>query len=258
MPESDLDLLERITKEAGEIALKYFKADPKVWDKDDNAGPVTEADLAVDRHLKTELRKARPDYGWLSEETEDSGERLSQKRVFIVDPIDGTRAFIDGVRNWALSVAVVEHGQPIAAVVLMPAKQTIYAAALGQGANKNGDPIQIAQNKPIEQSEILAAKPALTPNIWKNGRRPPFKISFRSSLAYRLCAVAEGRFDGMITLRPTWEWDIAAGSLIAAEAGAGVTDANGNTLRFNNRTPQVSGVVMGLPNIVNSLHNHLS
>ncbi|SFS20149.1 3'(2'),5'-bisphosphate nucleotidase CysQ [Yoonia litorea] len=253
MPESDVALLAAAAREAGQIAKSYFQRDPDVTDKPDGAGPVTVADLAVNRMLEAELRAARPDYGWLSEESEDTAVRLEQQRLFIIDPIDGTRAFINGTKDWAHSLAVVENGRPIAAAVYLPMRDLMFTAQLGQGAEVNGFAIEIAGLDAISSATLLGAKPNFDARFWVGGTPPPVKRAFRSSLAYRLCLVAEGRFDGMITLRPSWEWDIAAGALIAAEAGATVSDQFGAELRFNNRHPQVPGVIVG----AQSLHSEL-
>ncbi|MEL7027309.1 MAG: inositol monophosphatase family protein, partial [Pseudomonadota bacterium] len=133
MPESDLELLLRAAKEAGEIAQGFWRKDPKTWDKgvDD---PVTEADLAVDTHLRDTLTAARPGYGWLSEETPDRTDRLSKEKVFVVDPIDGTRAFIDGQETWAHSIAIVTAGAATQGVVYLPVRKKLFAASKGQGA----------------------------------------------------------------------------------------------------------------------------
>lgn len=245
MPESDLDLLRRVAKEAGEIALSHFGSDPKIWEKDDNAGPVTEADLAVNAHLLAKLRACRPDYGWLSEENEDDKERLKTTRQFIVDPIDGTRAFIEGSENWALSLAVVENGRPTAAVVEMPRKGHSFWATKGFGAFQNDKAIAVSKSSDLKTSTVLTAKPNLKPEHWAGGRAPAFKTSFRSSLAYRMCLVASGRFDAMLTLRPTWEWDVAAGTLIVEEAGGYALDQSGEPLKFNAPQPKTAGVVAG-------------
>lgn len=245
MPETDLRLLLDAGEKAGQIASSFFKRDPKIWDKDDNAGPVTEADLAVNTHLETVLKSARPDYGWLSEETEDAVARLSTKRQFVIDPIDGTRAFIDGSRDWAISMAIVEDARPIVGVVVMPEREVVYAAALGQGATRNGAPMTVTDQRDLKSATVLTNKVTMKPENWANGEAPPIKRTFRSSLAYRLCLVAEARFDAMMTLRPTWEWDIAAGALIVIEAGGQVVDRKGKQLKFNNKTPQVDGVIAG-------------
>ncbi len=255
MPETDLDLLRDVAEKAGEIALSFFDSSPKIWEKDDNAGPVTEADLAVNAYFEERLKSARPEYGWLSEETEDATARLNTKRQFILDPIDGTRAFIRGSENWALSLAVVEDGQPIAAVVAMPKKATTYWADLGGGAFQDGARIQSSNERNVAASTVLSANFNLEPSYWKGGQLPPFETHFRSSLAYRLSLVAKGRFDSMITLRPTWEWDIAAGSLIVSEAGGCVCDRKGRTPRFNNAHPKIDGVLAGAPIVDQLLEN---
>lgn len=243
MPATDLTLLADAALAAGDVALRYFKADPKVWVKDDNQGPVTEADLAVNALLLDTLRGARPDYGWLSEETPDDTDRLKTTRQFIIDPIDGTRAFIAGTRDWSHALAVVENGEVMAGVVTLPARGMTYAAIRGGGATLNGEPITVTQIASLTQAHVLTTKPNLAPEHWLGGVAPLFSKGFRSSLAYRLCLVAEGRFDAMLTLRPSWEWDIAAGALIVAEAMGTATDRTGAALRFNNPHPQVNGVI---------------
>ena len=242
MPASDLPLLIEAAEEAGRIATRYIGAPIEIRDKPDGAGPVTEADLAVDAALAQILRAARPDYGWLSEETEDTVDRLGAERVFIVDPIDGTRAFIDGDDIWAHSLAVAERGVITAAVIYLPMCDKIYTAAAGQGATLNGVPIRTGARRALPGATLLAAKPALDPEHWREGRVPTLRRGFRPSLAYRLALVAEGRFDAMLTLRPTWEWDAAAGDLILREAGAATSDRRGGGLVFNNPVPQVAGI----------------
>ena len=242
MPETDLALLVEAARQSGEIAKGYFQRNPDVTDKPDGAGPVTAADLAVNDMLEEVLQNARPDYGWLSEETVDTATRLETNRQFIIDPIDGTRAFIEGSKDWAHSLAVTEDGVPVAAAVYLPMRDVMFAAAKDAGATLNGVPIQ-ASAAPMEDATLLGAKPNFDGRFWKGGMQPPIKRAFRSSLAYRLCLVAQGRFDGMITLRPSWEWDIAAGALIVAEAQAAITDQHGAPLRYNNQHPQVPGVL---------------
>ncbi len=236
----DLDLLVNAARAGGEIAMRFWRKDPQVWDKGDGAGPVTEADFAVDTMLRESLRAARPDYGWLSEETEDSADRLSHARVFVIDPIDGTRAFVAGETPFALSLAVVTDGVPTAAAVFLPAKDKLYAAALGEGATMNGVPLAVAG--PGAETRLLATKPNFDPKHWPGGL-PEASRHFRPSLAYRLALVAEGAFDGMLTLRDAWEWDIAAGALLVTEAGGATSDAFGGPLRFNNSHPQTAGVI---------------
>ncbi|WP_322895048.1 MULTISPECIES: 3'(2'),5'-bisphosphate nucleotidase CysQ [unclassified Yoonia] len=242
MPESDLALLINAARKAGRIATSYFGQSPKVTDKPGGAGPVTEADLAVDHMLADILRDKRPDYGWLSEESPDTAARLTTERQFVIDPIDGTRAFIDGAKDWSHSLAIVENGAVIAAVVYLPLHDLMFTATAGGGAQVNDSAIRVS-TAPLDTARVLASKPNFAPHLWKDATLPPFKQAFRSSLAYRLCLVAQGRFDAMLTLRPSWEWDIAAGALIVAEARGTITDQSGQRLIFNNPHPQVPGVI---------------
>ncbi|MBZ0128909.1 MAG: 3'(2'),5'-bisphosphate nucleotidase CysQ [Rhodobacteraceae bacterium] len=244
MPGRDLDLLRDAALAAGEIAGRYFRQAFDVRDKGDGQGPVTEADIEIDRMLRADLLAARPGYGWLSEETEDSAARLSRERVFIVDPIDGTRSFVNGDKTFAHSLAVAEAGRVVAACVHLPMRGLTYAAALGEGAFLNGEPLRGSRRAGIEAADVLAARPQLEPGLWPGGV-PPVTRHFRSSLAYRLCLTAQGRFDGMVTLRDAWEWDIAAGDLICREAGVTITDRLGAALRFNNPVPKQAGVLAG-------------
>ena len=241
MPESDLDLLLSAALDAAEIACRHWRNDPKVWEKGVD-GPVSEADYEVDAFLRDHLRAARPDYGWLSEETPDEPAQRAASRVFIVDPIDGTRAYIAGEPTWAHSLAVVDNGRPVAAVVHLPVRKKTYAAALGHGATLNGAALHASDRTEVAGSTFLAARVSFEAQHWK-GPVPEVDRAFRPSLAYRLALVGEGRFDGMLTLRPTWEWDVAAGALIATEAGATVTDRRGRPLVFNNADPRLDGVL---------------
>lgn len=239
----DLSLLIDAARASGDIARRHFNSAPEVWDKPGGAGPVTEADLAVNDMLSSELRAARPDYGWLSEESEDTDARLATDHQFIIDPIDGTRSFIDGKKDWSHSLAISRGGIITAAAVYVPMRDALFAAALGKGATLNGAPLTVAAQKPMDESTILASKPNLNPKFWEGDVPPPFQRTFRSSLAYRLCLVAQGQFDGMITLRPTWEWDVAAGALIVSEARGTASDSKGDTPVFNNPHPQIHGMV---------------
>lgn len=218
MPETDLALLRRAATDAGEIALGYWRQNPEIWTKPDQS-PVSSADLAVDTALRERLGAARPEYGWISEESEDDIDRLDRESVFIVDPIDGTRAYLDGAAEWALSLAVAKAGTITAAVVHLPARGLTYGAARGQGATLNDAPITASSVTSPEGATMLASRPTYAAAHWQGEVVPAFKRQFRSSMAWRLALVAEARFDAMMTLKPAWEWDIAAGSLIAAEAG---------------------------------------
>ncbi len=242
MPGRDLALLTDAAREAGRIALRYWRKNPQVWDKGGEHGPVTEADLAVNDMLKARLLAARPDYGWLSEETPDNADRLGLDTVFIIDPIDGTRAFVAGEETWAHSLAVAHKGRVTVGVVYLPAIDRIYTVSETSAPLKDGQPIEVSQRKALTDANILTTKANMDPEKWPGGV-PQITRSFRASLAYRMCLAAEGRFDGMLTLRDAWEWDIAAGSLIAERAGAVVTDQKGKVLRFNSPRAMAEGVL---------------
>jgi myo-inositol-1(or 4)-monophosphatase len=245
-PEADLSLLVGAAEDAGRIALRFWRQSPKAWDKGGEHGPVSEADLAADAALRVALCGARPEAGWLSEETPDTAERLQRQAVFIVDPIDGTRAFLAGEDGWAVSVALAVAGAGVAGVVHLPARGLTYAATATGPATRNGAPIAASARTALEGADVLTTRAALEPSEWPGGV-PQVKRSFRTSLAWRLCLVAEGRHDAMLTLRPAWEWDIAAGALIAARAGCAVTDRQGAALRFNRADPRAGGVVAAPP-----------
>lgn len=242
MPARDLALLTEAAREAGRIALRYWRKSPQVWDKGGEHGPVTEADLAVNDMLKARLLAARPDYGWLSEETPDSADRLAVDTVFIVDPIDGTRAFVAGEETWAHSLAVAHQGRVEAGVVYLPGLDRIYTVSETAPPLKDGQPIAVSAREALTGANILTTKANMVPENWPGGV-PEIERSFRASLAYRMCLAAEGRFDGMLTLRDSWEWDIAAGSLIAERAGAVVTDRRGKALHFNTPGAMAEGVL---------------
>ncbi len=246
MPEPDLALLEAAALAAGEVARARVGAPGAVHEKPGGHGPVTDTDLEVDRMLRAELTAARPGYGWLSEESEDGPERLAAARIFIVDPIDGTRAFLAGQKAWALSLAVAEAGAIVAGVVHLPMLGKTYAASRGGGATLNGRAIAASSAAALDGATVLAASSQMAPAFWPGGV-PRFDRQFRPSLAYRLCLVAEGEVDATFTFRETWEWDVAAGDLIAREAGAVVTDRSGRPPTYNRPAPQLDGVIVGAP-----------
>ena len=248
----ELTLLTEAATEAGRIARHYWRGNPKVWEKGGGLGPVSEADLAVNEALHTALIGARPGYGWLSEESPDGPARLTAPRGFILDPIDGTRAFIDGQEGFSHAIAVVEAAQVVAAIVHLPMLGLTYSATADGQALLNGAPITPSRHE-LKGARVLANKAALSGTHWRGGAAPGFTREFRPSLAWRLCLAAEGQFDAALSLRLTWEWDIAAASLIAARAGAAVTDRHGAGMRFNNPDPQIDGLIVAAAPLHNAL-----
>jgi myo-inositol-1(or 4)-monophosphatase len=229
-PREDLELLRASAVTAGIIASGYFRREVKTWTKE-NASPVTEADIVLDKFLHSALTTARPAYGWLSEETADTAERLSHRRVFIVDPIDGTRGFIRGEDSWTVSLAVVEHGTPIAGVVYAPARDEMYDAAVGAPARLNGKPIR--RVTPVGRLVPLIPAPgAVHQELQAAGldyeRGPAYP-----SLAYRLVQVATGKLDAVVARRGAQDWDIAGAAAILTQAGIGFEDVCAGALTLN-------------------------
>ena len=247
MPESDLDLLIRAAEVGGAEAMRFWRKSPQVWEKPDGAGPVSEADLAVNALLSDQLRAARPDYGWLSEEDPDTA-RGRGETLFVIDPIDGTRSFLAGEEVFAVALAVVHRGEVVAGAVHLPARQRTYAASVTGPATLNGQPIQASAWSGAEEPKVLTSGYTLRPEYWPGGV-PVIRRSYRPSMAYRLCLVAEGATDATLTLRASWEWDIAAGALIATRAGAVVTDRLGARLAFNTSPPLAEGVLAASPRL---------
>jgi myo-inositol-1(or 4)-monophosphatase len=226
----DREVLRSAAVMAGIIASGYFRKDLKTWTKE-NLSPVSEADIVLDDYLRNALLAARPDYGWLSEETQDTPQRLSHRRVFIVDPIDGTRGFIRGDDSWTVSLAVVEDGVAVAGVVYAPARDELYDAAIGDGARMNGQPLA-RQRHPGRTAPLIPAPGAVHQELQTLGfdyaRGPAYP-----SLAYRLVQVATGHLDAAATRRGSQDWDIAGAACILHEAGVGLEDVCIGALRFN-------------------------
>jgi myo-inositol-1(or 4)-monophosphatase len=242
---SDLDLLRDAALEAGRLALTRREAGLKISFKAEGS-PVTDADLAVDALLQKRLLGARPDYGWLSEETADNPERLGKRRLFVVDPIDGTRAFMKSKPWWTVALAVVEDGQPVTAVIHAPALDETYEAETGGGAFRNHKPIRASDADDLEDAAILADAAMLDRPIWTEPW-PTMRLESRNSIAYRMALVAAGAFDAALNLSPKWDWDVCAGTLIATEAGAKVSDHRGRPYLFNKPTPQQPSLVCAAP-----------
>ena len=223
------------------MALARWRGEFASWDKVPGH-VVCEIDLAANDMLRRALRDLDPEAGWLSEETADSAERLMRSRVWVVDPIDGTRDFVRGRPGWAVSVALVEGGCAMIGVLDAPARDEHWAAELGNGATRNGIRLQSS-----ERTELVGARvPAdMLPKVDAD-LVPVFKPN---SIALRMAMVASGEADLLAALRWGHEWDIAAAALIAQEAGAIVTDARGQTLRFNSTKGEMFGVLAAAPGV---------
>ena len=228
---SDLALLVAAAREAGAIAMDYARDGFASWDKA-KGDPVTEADIAIDRLLRQRLLDARPDYGWLSEETADDPARLDRQRVFVVDPIDGTRAYIKGAPHFCVSIAVVEGDRPVHACIFNPATDELFAAEVGGGARLNDQIISVSDRAQMPGARVIGTRGLFTHPSWATPW-PELDINDRNSIAYTIALVASGGFDASVTLSGKSDWDIAAADLIIAEAGGHATDHLGNRFRYN-------------------------
>ncbi|SOB86725.1 myo-inositol-1(or 4)-monophosphatase [Sphingomonas guangdongensis] len=235
------DALIDLAAEAGALALARFRTDFDAWEKSPG-NPVSEVDLAVDAFLRERLSALLPEAGWLSEETADSPDRLGRRHVWVVDPIDGTRDYVRGRRGWAVSVALVEDGRPVLGVLDAPARGERWFAAAGKGAVLNGAPIQVAPREVLSGSRVPS-------DALPKADRDLVTVAKPNSIALRIAMVAAGDADLVATTRWGNEWDIAAVTLIASEAGASVTDAHGAPLAFNQREPRAWGVLACAPGI---------
>lgn len=243
----DLALILEAAREAGELARDLRARGLEVEYKAGNS-PVTNADLAADALLRERLGAARPDYGWLSEETADDPARLACRRLFVVDPIDGTRAFLNDRPWWAVSIAVVEDQRPIAGVVFAPEVGETYAARAGQGATLNGASIFNSAACVLEDC-AMAGDPRLFPHPSWPIPWPQMRVEQRNSTAYRMCLVASGAFDAAVAPVPKHDWDVAAADLIASEAGCFVGDHTGRGFSYNGPAPLQPSLICATPGL---------
>ena len=242
---SDCELLITAIRKAGEIARKFFQSDFDTWQKGKN-DPVTEVDIAIDHLLRTELTSARPDYGWLSEETKDSADRLGKDRVWVVDPIDGTRAFVKGKPHFTICGALVEKGQSVVGAVYNPVTDELYSAMIGKGAKCNGQAIQVSTQDDIEGCRMIGSEPLFKHPDWKRPW-PDMHIESRNSVALRMVLVASGKWDASISLSRKSDWDLAGADLIMREAGGLATDHTGGRFDYNKKDPLHPSVVVAGP-----------
>ena len=242
---ADRALLVDAARTAGELAASLFDRNVRSWDKSPG-NPVSDADIAGDSFLKRRLIEARPDYGWLSEETADDAARRDRRRVWVVDPIDGTRDFLRGRSGWAVSVALVEDGVAVLGALAAPIRGQLFVATRGAGATLNNAPIAVSGRSalaglsmPIDPQGLLAP---FWPEPWD-----AVAVEKPNSLALRIAKVASGEADAFLEGRSISEWDIAAAALLLTEAGGTVSDRNGAALAFNRASPTVHGLVAATP-----------
>lgn len=235
----DLQLIREAAAEAGKIALRYYGNNPEVWLKGGQS-PVSEADLAVDRFLQEFLLQARPDYGWISEETATDQQRTGRERAFVVDPIDGTRAFLAGDDRWCVSIAVIDQGKPRCGVLDVPVRQEVLSAVSGQGAFQNGKPV--AALLPADGRSYPVAMSRSHFNDLPEGFRSKAAFSpYVPSLAYRIAMVGRGELAGTFVRGGAHDWDLAAADLLLSEAGGRLLTLEGQALSYGAAGGAVAG-----------------
>jgi len=231
--------LHAIALQAGDIALSFFNrgapTTARIWSKD-KGSPVTEADVAVDTFLKIHLSQSLPEAGWLSEETADNPDRLRKRLVWIVDPIDGTRAFLAGNPDWSVAIALLADDRPVLGIVYAPAHGRFYEATLGGGARADGAPIAVSALPSLDKARIAGPNPLVDVFERRIGR-PLERLAKVPSLALRLCRVADGSIDITLVRADSRDWDIAAADLILHEAGGRLSDFEGGDVLYNQPDP---------------------
>ena len=233
IPARDAVLLADTVREAGALALSLFRTELKNWTKGASS-PVSEADIRVNDLLESRLRSATPDYGWLSEESTDDDARLGKPLVWIVDPIDGTRAYLAGREDWCVSVALVADATPVLAAVFAPASEEFFFAMRGQGATRNDVTVRATTGTDFEFSRMAGPKP-LVERLNSSSDEAITLHPRIGSLALRLCRVAQGSLDAAFAGGQSRDWDLAAANLIVHEADGNMTALSGDTILYNRR-----------------------
>jgi myo-inositol-1(or 4)-monophosphatase len=238
---ADLELAVRAARQAGRAVMDTFRTRPAVRFKSPEQ-PVTEADLRADRILHRVLLESRPGYGWLSEETADSPERLARDRLWVCDPVDGTSSFMKGIAEFAVSIALVERGRPVLGVVHNPATGELFHAVAGGGAFRGGEPVRVSDTPPdAAVRTLLGSRRELARGDFESFRGG-WRVEPLGSTAYKMAKVADGTADGFVSQGPKNEWDVAGAAVILAEAGGRATGRDGAELRYNRPHPSWHGV----------------
>lgn len=236
----DLARLDKALRLSGELIRKLLRGSITVSRKK-GGDPVTEVDLAVSEMLRTEL--LQPGEGWLSEESKDDRSRLRCSRVWVVDPLDGTKEFIQHIPEWCVSIGLVEDGVAVAGAILNPATGESYLGSKETGLRFNGRAARVRRRASLKGALVLASRSELARGEWERFQGKAFTVQATGSVAYKLAMVAAGQADVTWTLTPKHEWDVAAGVALVAAGGGSCWIPDGAPLRFNQRDPLLPGLV---------------
>lgn len=249
-----LRLATQAVREAGALALQSFRPGAQTAANvhyKEGGSPVTDADLAVDRLLKTRLSHFDSAIGWLSEETEDDPARLGRELVWVVDPIDGTRSFANGKPDWGVAIALLEAGHPVLGVLLIPVEDKLYAAHRGGGAFLNGQKLTVSARTDVRGARLAGQQPVL--DRVEAGVGSIIRAPKIHSLAYRLAMAADGSVDGALSSKSPHDWDLAAPHALIEEAGGVLRQADGTALHYNRASTRHEAVLAGHPHLVEKL-----
>ena len=254
---NELNVAINAAKEAGKIILTYYKSDFAIKEKG-FGNPVTTADIAADDYLKKTLTNYFPEYGWLSEETVDAMDRLSKSRVWIVDPIDGTKEFIHGTDEFVVSIGLVENGSPVLGVIYNPVKEEIFYSSKGEGSYLNDLQIFCNEYKPSKEMILLISASERKKGLWNRHRKKFKSLKTMGSVAYKIALIAAGIGDTFVTLRPKNEWDVCAADCIINEARGKLVTLNGEKRIYNQKNTLIDdGLVAGCYKNINNTINEL-
>lgn len=244
---SPAEALEEVLRAAGSLALKHFGTSPRQWKKEDGT-PVSEADLEVDDFLRKNLSRIDAGAAWLSEESGDQPGARAKPRCWIVDPIDGTSSFLAGGDNWSIVAALGDEGRPVLAGIYRPVTNDYFCAALGRGAFRDGKRLHVSMRRELAGARIITRVKTLQPERWREPW-PAVEAGMVTSLALRLCLVADASFDAAFALGRKSDWDLAAGDLIVNEAGGRVSDLDGHMPFYNRAETRQNGFVAAAPGL---------
>ena len=240
-PTREMSVAQEAARAAGKVILRWYESDYTVRQKGSDS-PVTEADTEANRCIHEHVARAFPDDGWLSEETRDSPARLGKTRVWVVDPLDGTKEFIKHIPEFCVCIGLVENGEPILGVTYNPVRDEMFAADRGAGATLNGHRVGVSARAELADATVLASRSEVSRGEWKAFENE-MRVDLTGSVAYKLALIAAGRADATFSLTPKNEWDVCSGAALILGAGGRFATRHGQPRRFNQADPLLPGII---------------